>query len=135
MKKRTLKSMVCAAVMALALSITACGSGDMTLEKYYNDNKAELDAAWGSMGEDGMEVGVEVVENEFILNIKFTDNTYVVDGMGELLDAAIQAEADTFKAQVAEFDDAIGQDGACTATIRYLDADGNVLSENSFTAK
>lgn len=135
MKKRTFKSMVCAAVMALALSITACGgSGDMTLEKYYNENKAVLDAAWSSMGEDGMEVDVNVGGNELILNIKITDSDYLVDGMGELLDAAVQAQADTFKSQAAEFDDAIGQDGACTLTIRYLDPDGVLLSENSFKA-
>ena len=136
MKKRTLKSIVCAAVMTLALSITACGgSGDMTLEKYYNENKEELDAAWGSMGEAGMDVDIDVVDNELILNITLTDSTYLVDGIGELLDEAIQSEADTFKSQVAEFDKEIGKDGACKATIRYLDPDGNVLSENSFTAK
>lgn len=134
MKKRTLKSTVCAAVMALALSITACGSDDMTLEKYYNENKAEMDAAWSSVGEDGMEVDVDVSGNEFIVNIRITDSNYLVDGMSELLDAAVQSEADTFKSQVAEFDDVIGKEGACKATIRYLDPDGNILSENSFTA-
>ena len=135
MKKRTFKSIVCAAVMALALSITACGgSGDMTLEKYYNENKAVMDAAWNSMGEDGMEVDVDVVGNELIVNIKITDSSYIIDGMGELLDAAVQAQADTFKSTSAEFDKEIGQEGACTTTLRYLDPDGNVLSENSFKA-
>lgn len=134
MKKRTLKSMVCAAVMALALSITACGSGDMTLEKYYNENKAVLDATWSSMSEEGTEVDVNVVENEFIMNIKITDSNLMVDGIGEALGDTIQLMADTYKAQAEEFDKVVGQEGACTVTIRYLDPDSNVLAENSFKA-
>lgn len=135
MKKRTFKSIVCAAVMALALSITACGGGKTTLEQYYNENKETLDAVWDSMGEDGMEVAVDVTGNEFAITIKITDSDYVFDGMGELLDSAVDAQASLFKEQAAEFDDALGFDkGTCTVKMSYLDPDGNVLSEKSFKA-
>lgn len=135
MKKRTFKSIVCAAVMALALSITACGGGNTTLEKYYNENKATLDAVWNSMGEDGMEVAVDVTGNEFAVTVKITDSAYIVDGMGELLDAAVDAQADMFKEQAGQFDEALGFDkGTCTVKMRYLDPDGNVMCEKSFKA-
>ena len=135
MKKRTFKSIVCAAVMALALSITACGSGDMTLEKYYNENKAVLDSVWNSMGEDGMEVAVDVTGNEFAVTVKITDSAYMFDGIGEALDAAADLQADTFKAQAAEFDEALNFDkGTCTVKMSYLDPDGNVLAEKSYKA-
>lgn len=135
MKRRTFKSVVCAAVMALALSVTACGSGDMTLEKYYNKNKAVLDAAWSGMGEEGMEVSVDVTGNEFAVAVQITDSAYMIDGIGEALGAAADLQADTFKAQAAEFDDALGLDkGSCTYKISYLDPDGNVLAERSYKA-
>lgn len=134
MKKRTFKSIVCAAVLALALSITACG-GKTTLEQYYNENKETLDAVWNSMGEDGMEVAVDVTGNEFAVTIKITNSDYVIDGMGELLDAAVDAQADMFKEQAGQFDEALGFDkGTCTVKMRYLDPDGNVMSEKSFKA-
>lgn len=178
MKRRTLKFIACAAVMALTLSVTACGGSDdsksgstpavedtnddvsapeveedtdteepeveaeeeeevdgfSTLEDYYNEYKSTLDSVWDSMGQEGMEVAVEVNGNEFIVIIKITDSSMIVDGMGDALDDAIAQQADTFKAQAAQFDEAIGQEGACTVTMRYLDPDDNVLSENSFTA-
>ena len=58
----------------------------------------------------------------------------IVDGLAEALDAALDAQGDTFKAQVKQFDDVIGQDGACTVVMRYTDPDDNVLAEKSFTA-
>lgn len=135
MKRRTLKSIVCAAVMALALSITACGSGGMTLEKYYNDNKSVLDAAWSGMGADGMEVAVDVTGNEFAVTVQITDSAYMIDGIGEALSAAADAQADMFKEQAAEFDEALSLDkGTCTVSMRYLDPDGNVLAEKSYKA-
>ena len=48
--------------------------------------------------------------------------------------AALDAQEDTFKAQVKQFDDVIGQDGACTVVMRYTDPDDNVLAEKAFTA-
>ena len=37
--------------------------------------------------------------------------------------------------QAKGIDEAIGQTGACTVKVRYLDADGNVIAEKSFKAK
>lgn len=199
MKRRTLRSIACAAIMALALSATACGTKDAantednanvedtagtedaaepeaedvaepetedvaepetedeagtddsaadstadsstegytTLEDYYNDPtvKSMLDAAFESMGGDGMTLSIDVKENVLTMVCKFEDSSVVVDGVGEALDAAVDAQAATFQQQAATFDDAIGQPGACTVVVRYTDPDGNVLSEKEFKAE
>lgn len=193
MKRKTVKLVACAAIMALTLAMTACGgedaaaateteveaevaepeaetepeaepevvaepeadaepeteatedgtadtgadvTGDLTLEDYYNDPtvKAALDSAFGAMAEDGMSVACEVSGNEFTVIIKIENSDMIVDGMGEALDAALDTQADTFMEQVKQFDDVIGQEGACTVSMRYTDPDDNVLAEKSFTA-
>ena len=195
MKRRTLRSIACAAIMALALSATACGTKDAantednanvedtagtedaaepegevadvaepetedvaepetedagtddsaagstdgysTLEDYYNDPtvKSMLDAAFESMGGDGMTLSIDVKENVLTMVCKFEDSSVVVDGIGEALDAALDSQAATFQQQAATFDDAIGQTGACTVVVRYTDPDDNVLSEKEFKAE
>ena len=177
MKRKTLKLVACAAIMALTLSMTACGGDDAaattgtettdteaeveadaepeteapaedtaddtasvdgytTLEDYYNDPtvKAALDGMFSSMAGDGMEAACEVKGNEFTVIIKITDSSMIVDGMGEALAAALDAQEDTFKEQVKQFDDVIGQEGASTVVMRYTDPDDNVLAEKAFTA-
>lgn len=207
MKKRTLKVLACATMMAMTLSVTACGSDDAaaetaevveeteetdagetqeaeateveeteaeeaeveaeveeeaeegeeaakeveeeteadetvsgeatTLEEYYNDPtvKSVLDSAYESMSEEGMSVGLEVKENTMTVIIKLEDDTYMVDGIGDMLQDALEEQASTFEEQVAEFDEVVGESGACTVVMRYLDPDGNVLAEQSYTAK
>ena len=195
MKIRTVKLVACAAIMALTLSMTACGGDDAaattgtetevadtddsaevepeteeetepeteepaedaeaeevedeaddadaadvgdytTLEDYYNDPtvSAALKSAFDAMAGDGMSADCEVSGNEFTVIIKIEDSSMIVDGMGEALSAALDAQADTFKAQVKQFDDVIGQDGACTVVMRYTDPDDNILAEKAFTA-
>ena len=197
MKIRTVKLVACAAIMALTLSMTACGGDDAaatetvteaadtddsvevepeteeetepeteepaddadteaeaevedeadtddaadagdytTLEDYYNDPtvKSALESAFDAMAGDGMSAACEVSGNEFTVIIKIEDSSMIVDGMGEALSAALDSQADTFKAQVKQFDDVIGQDGACTVVMRYTDPDDNVLAEKAFTA-
>lgn len=191
MKRKTLKLVACAAIMALTLSMTACGGDDAaattgtettdtepeveadaepeteapaedtaddteavaddaeetaddtasvdgytTLEDYYSDPtvQAALDGMFSSMAGDGMEAACEVKGNEFTVIIKITDSSMIVDGMGEALAAALDAQEDTFKEQVKQFDDVIGQEGASTVVMRYTDPDDNVIAEKAFTA-
>ena len=195
MKRKTLKMIACAAIMALTLSVTACGGDDaktaesndtettadaaaddteaatddaaddaeaatddtaddteaatddaaddtdaagdfQTLEDYYNDPtvKSALDAMFASVAEEGMSADLEVKGNEFTVIIKIEDSSMVVDGIAEALSAALDSQEETFKSQVKQFDDVIGQEGACTVIMRYTDPDDNVLAEKAFTA-
>lgn len=182
MKMRTVKTIACAAIMALALSATACGSDDAgktadnetvvntedtaqdaepeapaddaetepeadaaadgaegyaTLEEYYNDPsvKSALDAAFESLGQEGMTLSIDVKGNVFTLTCKFEDSSLVVDGVADALAQGLEASASQFETQAASFDEAIGQSGACTVAVRYTDPDDNVLAEKEFKAQ
>lgn len=189
MKRKTLKVFACTAMMALTLSVTACGSDDAaettetveeaeveeeaevaedaeaeveeeveeveeaveeteeaeetssgeyaTLEDYYNDPtvKSVLDSAFASLAEDGMSADIEMKENTMTVTIKLEDESYLVDGIGDVLQAALEQQASTFEEQVAQFDEVVGETGACTVVMRYLDNEDNVLAEQSYTAR
>ncbi len=202
MKRKSLKFIACAAIMAMTLSVTACGGSDdtapaaeteettgteaepeadvdaeaepeadvdteaepeadvdteaeaepeedaeaeddsaaadgQTLEDIFNDpaTKSQYESVFEAMGQEGMEVSFEATGNELAVIIKITDSSMVVDGMGEALESALDQQAATFEEQVKQFDEAVGTPGACTVTMRYLDPDGNVLAEKSFTAQ
>lgn len=139
MKKRSLKTIVCAAVMALALSVTACGgSKGKTLEDYYNDPavKSDLDASFESMGQDGMTLSVEVEGNVLTMTCKFEDSSFITDEVKTELSNALDASSATFESVVATLDEAIEQDpGTCTYIVRYTDSDDNVLAEKEFKAQ
>lgn len=127
-----------AAEEAKAEEETASGEAT-TLEEYYNDAtvKSIIDSAYESMSEEGMSVSLEVKENTMTVIIKLVDDTYMVDGIGDMLQTALEdeAQASQFEEQVAEFDEIIGESGACTVVMRYTDPDDNVLAEKAFTAK
>ena len=96
--------------------------------------KPVLDSMFESIAEEGMSASLEVKGNEFTVIIKIEDSSMVVEGLAEALDAALEAQADTFKEQVKEFDEVVEQEGACTVIMRYTDPDDNVLAEKAFTA-
>lgn len=108
-----------------------------TLEDYYNDPtvKAAMDAAFASFAEDGMSAAVEMKGNTMTAIIKIEDESYLVDGLGDMLQAALEENAATFEEQATEFDEVIGESGACTVVMRYVDPQDNVLAEKAFTAK
>ena len=107
-----------------------------TLEDYCNDPEVQdyLQSAFEAAAGDGMSANCEVKGNEFTVIIKIEDRSRIVDGMGAALDAALNAQEDTFKEQVKLFDEVIGQEGVCTVIMRYTDPDDNILAEKAFTA-
>ncbi|MCM1121080.1 MAG: DUF4854 domain-containing protein [Eubacterium sp.] len=126
-----------AEVEAAEAEVESASSGEYaTLEDYYSDPtvKSALDSMFESIAEEGMSADLEVKGNEFTVIIKIEDSSMIVEGLGEALDAALDAQADTFKEQVKQFDEVVGEDGACTVVMRYTDPDDNVLAEKAFTA-
>ena len=197
MKRKTLKFFACAAIMAMTLSVTACGgsgkddkaagteapAGDeadgaetdaaddanadaaddanadaaddanadaaddanadaadasgTTLEELLNDPtaKATFDSMTQAMTQEGMSASINATGNELIVEVKIEDSALITDGIGDTLATALDGQAEALKAQVKTLDTAVGQEGACTYTVRYLDPDGNVLAEKSFKAE
>lgn len=109
-----------------------------TLEELVQDPaaKASFDTMTQALAsEAGMSASVNVVGNEMIVEVKFEDSSLMKDGLSETIEAAIDAQTETFNSQVKALDAVIGQEGACTFTVRYLDPEGNVLAEKSFKAE
>ena len=115
----------------------AAATDATTLEYYYNDPavKAAMEAKLADIAEEGMSASLEVKENTMTAIIKIEDESYIVDGIGDLLSVALDEEAATFEELPATFDEVIGESGACTVIMRYVDPQDNVLAEKAYTAK
>ena len=104
-----------------------------TLEEYYMAHQSELDDMVSSMSEDDLSVSAEVNDNNYTVIFKILDSSIIVDGIAEAFEEALENRADAFKAYAASFDEELGfEAGTCTATIRYIDPDDNVLAEKTF---
>jgi hypothetical protein len=201
MKRRSLKFIACAAIMAMTLSVTACGGSDdaapaaeteaaddaaetetpaedatgddaaeaeteteaedeaepeteetedegadtaaatgETVESLLNDPavKAQYEEKFAEYEEQGMTVSVSAKGNELMMSLTFKDASQVTDEVGEQLQAALDddAMASVFSGLAGALDSSVGGEaGTCTYSVSYLDPDGNVLAEKSYTAK
>lgn len=199
MKRRSLKFIACAAIMAMSLSVTACGGSDdaapaaeteaaddaaeteapaedaagddaaeaepeteaeaepkaeeaedegadtaaatgETVESLLNDPavKAQYEEAFAEYEEQGMTVSVSAKGNELMMSLTFKDASQVTDEVGAQLQAALDddAMASVFSGLAGALDSSVGGEaGTCTYSVSYLDPDGNVLAEKSYTAK
>lgn len=163
MKRKAVKAILCAALMALTLSMTACGGSDdaskgtdaateeeaeapeeetnasgQTLEEYLNSTPGAMEAVEaqiaGASG-DGLSVTSEIKENDFIFNFTIEDASLVTDDAAAQLEAGLDATESVFEQMAAQMDEAIEQEGAVQIVIKYLDPDGNVLAERGFKAQ
>lgn len=136
MKKRTVKSIVCAALMAMALSVTACGS-NKTLEDYVNSSPEfmqEMEDEIAAANIEGIDISFEVKGNEMINTYTFVDESLLTDEVKENITAGWDATASIYEDLARQLDESIEQKNVCTLTIKYLDSNGNVISEKSFQA-
>ena len=134
MKKRTVKTIVCAALMAVALSVTACGS-NKTLEDYMNsapEEMKELEDQMATASADGMSISVDVKGNEFTYVYTFEDAALLTDEVRENITSGLEASASLFEMMAQQLDEAIEQKNAVTLTVKYVDPDGNVIGEQSY---
>ena len=108
----------------------------VTLEELFSDPTVQsaLEEQYAAVEEEGIEVSVDAKGNELFISFKFTDDS-VDASMADLIQAEIDGKEDELVALVAPFDEAVGQEGACSVTMRYLDASDNVLAEKTCTAK
>lgn len=108
-----------------------------TFEDYYNDPtvKAAFDEQIEALAGQGMSIEVEAKGNELIMTYQYDEGIELPEDAAELLDAELEKNTAIFEQQAGGLDMAVGQTGACTVTVRYLDADGNLLTEQSYKAQ
>lgn len=112
-------------------------AGDMTVEDYYNDPevKAEFEEQIAAAAGQGMSINIEAKGNEFKMIYQYDPDFVLADDAADQLEAALESNAAVFEAQAQVFDTAIGQEGACTVSVQYLDAEGNLIAEKSYKAQ
>lgn len=109
-----------------------------SLEEAFADPEvqAEMDDMISSMEEDGMLVSYEVSGNDFVVIYQFTDITVDdVDGLSEAMSEAMGQLEDMFVELAEMFDETVGEEGACTITVRCLDAAESLLFEDTYSAQ
>ena len=138
MKRRTMKSVLCAALMVLTMSMTACGGAD-NLEDYLNSTDGAMEAVEEEIAgasQDGMSVSAEVKGNDFTFNFTIEDASLITDDTAAQLEAGLDATASVFEEMAGQMDDEVGLDrGSIQIIIKYLDPDGKVLAERGFKAQ
>lgn len=110
---------------------------EQTFEDYYNDPavKAAFDAQIEALAGQGMTIDLEVKGNEMTMIYQYEEGTDLPENAKELLDTALEENAPTFEEQAGNLDLAIGQTGVCSVVVRYLDVDGNLLTERAYKAQ
>lgn len=109
-----------------------------TLEDAFADPevKAAMDEQFASMDLDGMEFTYEVKGNDFIANYKVLDTVIDdPDDFAEQMDPVMDQLGGVFSLIPQAFDEAIGQEGATSVVVRFLDADDTLLIERSYKAE
>lgn len=138
MKRRTAKTIFGGVLMALTLSVTACG-GQKTLEDYLKADPAaakELEEQAAEQSNDEMDMAIEVKGNDVVCVATFKDSVELPDNVSELLNAGMDAMDSAFSEIAGTLDDAIGADkGTVSYGVRYCDSNGNVLAEATFRAE
>ena len=143
MKGKTLKTILCAAVLAITMSVTACGSSndgaENTFEAYlFEDSTAEqqLKDMAAAQGNDEMDMDIQVKGNDVICIATFKDSVELSDDAADQLKEAVNSLEDAFSAIAGSLDEAMGAEkGTVSYGIRYCASDGTVLAEASFRAK
>lgn len=153
MKRRTVKALVCATLMAISLSATACGGSDdaaksadaATEEAAPAEEEApaaeeevpaaekELEEQAKSMGSDEMDMAIEVNGNDLVYVATLKEAIEDGDALAETVNEQV---GPTFSALAGMMDEVVGAEkGTVSFGIRYCNPDGSVLAEASFRAE
>lgn len=134
--KKTKKFLSLMMVGVLALSciiLTSCG-GPKNLEEYVN-NDSEAKKQIESYSTDNM--AVKINENDIIFEYKFEDMELTDDVRAVMkaeLEKQMASQASTFENIAKQFEEETELTGI-KVIVKYLEPDGTVLYENSYTAK
>jgi len=144
MTKKLLVSLISALLIATLL--VGCGSSPDTLRAYMDANPEEWEEAQAEAAAEGaqmsamfgvdMSTSFEIVGNhELVMSFQFGDPAFNADtDIGEMLAVELASELEgmtDFYTEIAtDMREAMGID-TLYYTIRYLDAEGNVLAELS----
>ncbi len=103
-----------------------------SFEDYLNDPAVRAEITIEKSSDDSFDVHVSAKGNELIMEFKFLDDLGIEASDIEELYAGYE---EYFGSVVAEFDEMIGQSGACTLVLRFLNPDDTLIKENRYKAQ
>lgn len=105
------------------------------LEDYYNTpaGKAAIDADYADLAGEGMSVSIFVLMDEINVTVQYKDNSLLNEGIEEKLAQQLDSMTDQFWQRTIAYDEHITW--RCVLTVRYTDADGNILAEQGYSAE
>lgn len=139
MKKRSLKGFVCAVMLTLGLTLTACGGSKYAnVEEYLADPAVAkvMDAAAQSYSGDGVDVKIKADGDKMVYEFKVDGVTKdvltaeIVDAMA----AALDEQAEQFESVSKETAEAIKVDKVIVV-VRYLDENGEEFLSREYSAQ
>ena len=139
MKRRSMKTIVCAALLTLAMSVTACGGSKKTLEEYMKADQAamqELESQMEAMGDESTDMAVEITGNNVVYTATLKEGYEVPEENIALMEESLDTMESAFVAIAGALDEEIGADkGTVLFGIKYCNPDGSVLVEKSYKAQ
>lgn len=139
MKRRSMKTIVCAALLTLAVSVTACGGSKKTVEDYVKADpaaKQELEEQMAAMGDESMDMSIEITGNNVVYIATLKEGYEVPEENVALMEESLDAMESAFAAIAGALDEEIGVDkGTVSFGIKYCNPDGSVLVEKSYKAE
>lgn len=105
------------------------------LADYYNTpaGKTAIDADYADLAGEGMSVKISVLMDEINVTVQYEDNRLLTEGIEEKLAQQLGSMTDRFWQQTIAYDEHITW--RCVLTVRYTDADGNILAEQNYSAE
>lgn len=109
----------------------------MTLEEYFKDpdSKKVLDSEMQMFSGSGMVLDLAFQGNTMAVIVKITDPAYLVEGVGDALNEAMESVRPMVEELVVMMENELGNPGNCVVIYSYQTADGTVLAQKAFTAK
>ena len=125
------------AVQPEAVPMAPAAPAGMTLEDYGKDPefKTLLDSEMQMFTGSGMGVDVLFQGNTMAVIVTITDSAYLVDGIGDALNEAMETVRPMVEEMVVMIENELGNPGNCVVIYSYQTADGKTLAQKSFTAK
>lgn len=109
----------------------------MTLEEYFKDPDAKkvLDSEMQMFSGSGMDLDLAFQGNTMAVIVKITDPAYLVEGVGDALNEAMESVRPMVEELVVMMENELGNPGNCVVIYSYQTADGTILAQKAFTAK
>ena len=125
------------AVQPEAVPMASAAPAGMTLEDYGKDPefKTLLDSEMQMFTGSGMGVDVLFQGNTMAVIVTITDSAYLVDGIGDALNEAMETVRPMVEEMVVMIENELRNPGNCVVIYSYQTADGKTLAQKSFTAK